>query len=74
MATQGLPLRPLLLGLRGAIVGWFFFTKALGIGDNETFDLAGIIGAVIGSVRPSGLLVRQVAQHRLQCIDVVRQP
>ncbi len=39
----------LLLGLAGALVGWFFFTKLIGIGDSDVFDLGGIIGAVIGA-------------------------
>ena len=39
----------LLLGLGGALLGWLFFTKLLGIGDSDVFDLGGIIGAVIGS-------------------------
>lgn len=40
----------LLLGLAGALLGWLFFTRLLGIGDDAVFDLGGIIGAVIGSV------------------------
>ncbi|MGI9578109.1 MAG: GlsB/YeaQ/YmgE family stress response membrane protein [Microthrixaceae bacterium] len=39
----------LLLGLGGALLGWLFFTKLLGIGDGDIFDLGGLIGAVIGS-------------------------
>ena len=38
----------ILLGLAGALVGFFLFTELLGIGDNEVFDLGGLIGAVIG--------------------------
>ncbi len=37
-----------LLGLAGALVGFFLFTEVLGIGDNEAFDLGGLVGAVIG--------------------------
>jgi uncharacterized membrane protein YeaQ/YmgE (transglycosylase-associated protein family) len=37
-----------LLGLAGAVVGFLIFTELLGIGDNDTFDLGGLIGAVIG--------------------------
>jgi uncharacterized membrane protein YeaQ/YmgE (transglycosylase-associated protein family) len=37
-----------LLGLAGAVVGFLLFTELLGIGDNDTFDLGGLIGAVIG--------------------------
>ena len=38
------------LGIGGAIVGYFFFTELLGIGDDDKFDLGGLIGAVIGSI------------------------
>ncbi len=38
----------ILLGLAGAVVGFLIFTELLGIGDNQTFDLGGLIGAVIG--------------------------
>jgi uncharacterized membrane protein YeaQ/YmgE (transglycosylase-associated protein family) len=37
-----------LLGLAGALVGFFIFTGLLGIGDNDKFDLGGLVGAVIG--------------------------
>jgi uncharacterized membrane protein YeaQ/YmgE (transglycosylase-associated protein family) len=37
-----------ILGLAGALVGWLVFTALLGIGDEDKFDLGGIIGAVIG--------------------------
>jgi uncharacterized membrane protein YeaQ/YmgE (transglycosylase-associated protein family) len=39
-----------LLGLAGAVVGFLIFTELLGIGDNEAFDLGGLIGAIIGSM------------------------
>jgi uncharacterized membrane protein YeaQ/YmgE (transglycosylase-associated protein family) len=38
----------LLLGLAGALVGFFLFTELLGIGDDTAFDLGGLIGAVLG--------------------------
>jgi uncharacterized membrane protein YeaQ/YmgE (transglycosylase-associated protein family) len=38
----------ILLGLAGALVGFFVFTGLLGIGDTDAFDLGGLIGAVIG--------------------------
>jgi len=38
----------LVLGLIGAAVGWLLFTKLLGIGDDDVFDLGGILSAVIG--------------------------
>jgi uncharacterized membrane protein YeaQ/YmgE (transglycosylase-associated protein family) len=39
-----------LLGIGGAIVGYFLFTELLGIGDDDKFDLGGLIGAVIGAI------------------------
>ena len=44
-----------LLGLAGALVGFFLFTELLGIGDNKAFDLGGLIGAVIGAMLLLGL-------------------
>ena len=38
----------ILLGLAGALVGFFIFTGLLGIGDTDMFDLGGLVGAVIG--------------------------
>jgi uncharacterized membrane protein YeaQ/YmgE (transglycosylase-associated protein family) len=38
------------IGLAGAFVGWLIFTQALGIGDDDIFDLGGLVGAIIGSV------------------------
>ena len=38
----------ILLGLAGSVVGFLLFTELLGIGDNEAFDLGGLIGAIIG--------------------------
>ena len=38
------------LGIVGAIVGFYLFTELLGIGDSDKFDFGGIIGAVIGSM------------------------
>ena len=40
----------ILLGLVGSLVGFFFFTELLGIGDNQMFDLGGLLGAIIGTV------------------------
>ena len=51
------------IGIAGALVGWFLFTRVFGIGDDDKFDLGGIIGAIIGTmilllivraVRPGG--------------------
>jgi uncharacterized membrane protein YeaQ/YmgE (transglycosylase-associated protein family) len=41
-------LMTLLLGLAGSILGFLIFTELLGIGDNEAFDLGGLVGAIIG--------------------------
>lgn len=38
----------LVLGVIGSVVGFLIFTELLGIGDNEMFDLGGLIGAIIG--------------------------
>ena len=35
----------LLLGLGGALVGWFLITKLLGMGGNDAFDLGGPSGS-----------------------------
>jgi uncharacterized membrane protein YeaQ/YmgE (transglycosylase-associated protein family) len=40
----------ILLGLVGALVGFFLFTELLGIGDSDAFDLGGLPGAVIGTL------------------------
>ncbi len=40
----------IVLGLVGAIVGYVVFTLGLGIGDDDAFDLGGILSAIIGVV------------------------
>jgi uncharacterized membrane protein YeaQ/YmgE (transglycosylase-associated protein family) len=40
----------ILLGLAGALLGFFLFTEVLGIGDNKMFDLGGLVGAIIGAM------------------------
>lgn len=40
----------IVLGVLGALVGYWIFTGLLGIGDSERFDWGGILGALIGSV------------------------
>jgi uncharacterized membrane protein YeaQ/YmgE (transglycosylase-associated protein family) len=40
----------ILLGLAGALVGFFLFTELLGIGDTAMFDLGGLVGAIIGAM------------------------
>jgi uncharacterized membrane protein YeaQ/YmgE (transglycosylase-associated protein family) len=43
-------LASLALGLVGAFVGYIIFTRGLGIGDNDAFDLGGLLSAIIGVV------------------------
>ena len=43
-------LASLVLGLVGAFVGYLIFTSLLGIGDDDAFDLGGILSAIIGVV------------------------
>jgi uncharacterized membrane protein YeaQ/YmgE (transglycosylase-associated protein family) len=45
-----------LLGLAGAVVGWLIFTRMLGIGDRQMFDLGGLLSALVGVVILLGLL------------------
>ena len=40
----------ILIGLGGALVGYFIFSKLLGIGDDDAFDLGGLVGAIIGTM------------------------
>jgi uncharacterized membrane protein YeaQ/YmgE (transglycosylase-associated protein family) len=40
----------IVLGLAGAFVGYMIFTRGLGIGDDDAFDLGGILSAIIGVV------------------------
>jgi uncharacterized membrane protein YeaQ/YmgE (transglycosylase-associated protein family) len=40
----------LIAGVAGSLAGFFIFTEVLSIGDNETFDLGGLPGAVIGTM------------------------
>jgi uncharacterized membrane protein YeaQ/YmgE (transglycosylase-associated protein family) len=39
-----------ILGLVGALVGYFIFTRGLGIGDDDAFDLGGLLSAIIGVI------------------------
>jgi uncharacterized membrane protein YeaQ/YmgE (transglycosylase-associated protein family) len=39
-----------LLGLAGAAIGFLVFTELLGVGDNQMFDLGGLIGAILGVI------------------------
>lgn len=40
----------IVLGLAGAFVGYLIFSSWLGIGDDDAFDLGGILSAIIGVV------------------------
>jgi uncharacterized membrane protein YeaQ/YmgE (transglycosylase-associated protein family) len=40
----------IVLGLVGAFVGYLIFTRGLGIGDDDAFDLGGLLSAIIGVV------------------------
>jgi uncharacterized membrane protein YeaQ/YmgE (transglycosylase-associated protein family) len=55
-----------LLGLVGALVGYFIFTRLLGIGDDDAFDLGGLLSAIIGVVIvlvAANALLRRTAAH-----------
>lgn len=39
-----------IVGLIGAVLGYWIFAGLLGIGDEDKFDWGGIIGAIIGAV------------------------
>jgi uncharacterized membrane protein YeaQ/YmgE (transglycosylase-associated protein family) len=45
----------MLLGLAGAVIGFLIFTELLSIGDNEMFDLGGLIGSIVGVMILLGL-------------------
>jgi uncharacterized membrane protein YeaQ/YmgE (transglycosylase-associated protein family) len=54
-----------ILGLAGAFVGYLIFTRLLGIGDDDAFDLGGILSAIIGVVivlLVAGFAARKVAR------------
>ena len=58
----------IVIGLIGAVVGWLIFAKWLGIGDDEIFDLTGIVGAIIGTlvVLPiAGVILRRSAAKKV---------
>jgi len=43
-------LASIVLGLAGAFVGYLIFSRGLGIGDDDAFDLGGLLSAVIGVI------------------------
>ena len=54
------------LGLAGALVGYWVFTGLLGIGDDDKFDWGGLVGAVIGAiivVAVASALLRRSGRH-----------
>jgi uncharacterized membrane protein YeaQ/YmgE (transglycosylase-associated protein family) len=51
-----------IVGIVGALVGYFLFTTVLGIGDDDKFDLGGIIGSIVGTMLV--LLVYRMATRR----------
>jgi uncharacterized membrane protein YeaQ/YmgE (transglycosylase-associated protein family) len=54
----------ILLGLVGAFAGYWIFTRGLGIGDDDAFDLGGILSAIIGVIIVlilAGFIVRRMA-------------
>ena len=57
----------ILLGLGGSIVGFLVFTELLGVGDDQMFDLGGLLGAIIGVMILLGLyrVVLKDKQHPL---------
>jgi uncharacterized membrane protein YeaQ/YmgE (transglycosylase-associated protein family) len=57
----------ILLGLVGAFVGYLIFTRGLGIGDNDAFDLGGIVSAIIGVIIVlvvTGFVMRRTGRAR----------
>jgi uncharacterized membrane protein YeaQ/YmgE (transglycosylase-associated protein family) len=52
------------LGIVGAWLGWWIFTGLLGIGDEDKFDLGGIIGAIVGAVIVLGVVTWVVNRSR----------
>jgi len=48
-------LMTIVLGLVGAFVGYLIFTRGLGIGDDDAFDLGGLVSAIIGTMIVLGL-------------------
>ncbi len=43
-------LMTMLLGLAGSFVGFLIFAELLDIGDEDAFDLGGLMGAIIGAM------------------------
>ena len=45
----------MVLGLAGSVIGFLVFTELLNIGDDDLFDLGGLIGAILGVMLMLGL-------------------
>jgi len=43
-------LATIVVGILGSLIGWLIFAQLLGIGDDDKFDLAGLPGAIIGTM------------------------
>ena len=59
----------IVLGLAGAFVGYMIFTRGLGIGDDDAFDLGGIVSAIIGVVIVlllAGLIIGRLRHRRVR--------
>ena len=54
----------IVLGLVGSFVGYLIFSKALGIGDDDAFDLGGLVGAVIGVMIVLGIYRATIGDGR----------
>jgi len=63
----------LVVGIVGALVGWALFTYLLGIGDEDKFDLGGIIGSIVG-VMLVLLVLRMVGGNKGGHDDAARRP
>jgi len=61
------------VGIVGALVGWALFTYLLGIGDEDKFDLGGILGSIVG-VMLVLLVLRMVGGNKKGGGDVSRRP
>ena len=56
-------LMTMILGLAGSFVGFLIFAELLDIGDDDAFDLGGIIGAILGAMLLLFLYERFVASN-----------
>lgn len=54
----------IIVGLAGSLVGYFIFAELLGIGDDDKFDLGGLVGAVIGTMLLLFIYERFVAKDK----------